>query len=93
MHDADDSSPSWSPIGDRIAFESDRSGNHDVYVMDFDGRNIRRLTSNAQIDGDPNWSRAVLSVSPTGKQFVMWGQLKGGENAKTPTIPQPGTHD
>ena len=72
-HDADDWYPSWSPFGDRIAFGSDRSGNHDVYVMAIDDRNLTKLTHNAETDDDPNWSRAVLSISPAGRQFVIMG--------------------
>ena len=40
----------------RIAFMSDRSGNPEIYVMDDDGKNQRRL-SNARIaQWDPSWS-------------------------------------
>ena len=73
--------PSWSPSSDRIVFGSDRGGNHDVYVMELDGGNarklrVRKLTRHAESDDDPDWSRAVLSVYPTGKQLTMWGRLK-----------------
>ena len=61
-HPSDDRSPSWSPDGKRIAFESDRDagGNPhgiDIYVMDADGGNQERLTNNLT-DGpmDPSWS-------------------------------------
>ena len=30
--------------GGRIVFRSGREGNHDVYLMDADGRRVRRLT-------------------------------------------------
>lgn len=39
-----DHSPSWSPDRSRIAFLSDREGSTDVYVMNADGTNERRLT-------------------------------------------------
>ena len=37
--------PAWSPDGDRIAFDSTRDGNNDVFTMDVDGGNLARLTT------------------------------------------------
>ena len=34
----------WSPDGRRIAFYFDRTGKHELYVIDVDGRNLRQLT-------------------------------------------------
>ena len=39
-------SPSWSYDGQRIAFVSTRDGNEEIYVMNADGSNQRRLTNN-----------------------------------------------
>lgn len=41
-----DSSPCWSPDGNEIAFTSDRMGvgNPQIYVMDVDGMNARRVS-------------------------------------------------
>ena len=51
-----DESPRWSPDGSRIAFSSTRAGaNHDLYVMDADGRNVTRVTDHAANDQDPSW--------------------------------------
>ncbi len=36
--------PSWSPDGSRIAFNSDRDGTHNLFLMDGDGHNLRQLT-------------------------------------------------
>ena len=44
-----DSDPSWSPDGSRIAFNSDRDGNYEVYVMNADGTGQARLTNNAAL--------------------------------------------
>lgn len=50
--------PSWSPSGDRIAFEGDTPGSYfDVYVMNADGSNLTRITSgNGIYNGHPVWS-------------------------------------
>jgi Tol biopolymer transport system component len=46
----------WSPLGDMIAFTSDRDGNNEIYVMNADGTNPTRLTDNAADDKYPAWS-------------------------------------
>ena len=51
-----DASPVWSPDGRRIAFDSDRDGNWEVYVMNADGSGVTRLTGNDAVDGSPSWS-------------------------------------
>lgn len=70
-------SPAWSPDGSTIAFEgtTDLGGDWftQVYVMDADGTNVRRLTSNctygtcgAQMaEGSPGWS-------PDGSEVAFW---------------------
>lgn len=47
----------------KIVFRSNRDGNSEIYVMNDDGSNIRRLTNNPLSDGRPRWS-------PDGKQIV-----------------------
>ncbi len=56
--------PKWSPDRTRIAFHSNRDGaaaegaldEHEIYVMDANGSNLRRLTNNDVFDGEPAWS-------------------------------------
>jgi Tol biopolymer transport system component/DNA-binding winged helix-turn-helix (wHTH) protein len=49
-------SPSISPDGRRIAFESNRNGNIEVWVCDVDGSNVLQLTSFGVATGTPRWS-------------------------------------
>jgi len=52
-----DVQPAWSPLGDRIAFVSNRdSAGFDVYLMDVNGANVTRLTTDAQSSVQPAWS-------------------------------------
>jgi len=50
-----DSSPSISPDGSKIAFQSNRDGNNEIYVMNIDGTGQTRLTFNSESDNDPSY--------------------------------------
>ena len=73
-HPSDDRSPSWSPDGTRIVFQSDRDNdrghNIEIYVMAADGSNLQRLTNNLAADEDPAWS-------PDGKRIVFSSAREG----------------
>lgn len=47
--------PSVSPDGEWITFDSDRSGNGDIYVMRPDGSGVRRLTDHPAMEMGGNW--------------------------------------
>ena len=48
--------PVWSPDGTKIAFESNRDGDYEVYLMNADGSSIRDLTNHPALDASPAWS-------------------------------------
>src|SRR5262249_34978285 len=51
--------PAWSPDGSRIAFASSKDtndGSTDIYVADWDGKNVRRLTVGQRSDLAPVWN-------------------------------------
>lgn len=51
-----DTAPSWSPDGQRIAFQSSRDENPEIYLMNADGSQPVNLTRNAAEDAGPAWS-------------------------------------
>ena len=55
-HAGIDTSPSWSPTGQQIAFVSDRSATPQLWVIDADGSNLERLVSEGGHCDSPNWS-------------------------------------
>lgn len=68
--DAQDTSPTWSPDGSRIAFDRDRRGGAtDIWVMNADGTNQRRLAADGAA---PDWS-------PDGKRIAFARKLYAGQ--------------
>ena len=65
-----DMSPAWSPKGDKIAFESNRTGKPEIWVMNADGSEQKRLT-NFDADITPsNVNVAKPTWSPKGDRIA-----------------------
>ncbi|TMI84188.1 MAG: hypothetical protein E6H03_02460 [Bacillati bacterium ANGP1] len=54
--------PRWSPTGERIAFVSDRDAKPEIYIIDADGKDVRRLTTSP-----PGVSSSSPAWSPDGR--------------------------
>jgi len=74
----EDAGPKFSPRGDVILFASDRNnrrGHHDLYTINVDGTNLKRLTRGANNAYSRSWS-------PDGRRIVFNSQV--GLNGPNP---------
>ncbi|HVH85701.1 MAG TPA: hypothetical protein VM912_03200, partial [Terriglobales bacterium] len=66
-----DFAPQYSPDGKKIAFESSRGGNLQIWTCDNQGENCLQVTSqNAEYTGTPSWS-------PDGEQIAFYSRVNG----------------
>jgi len=73
--------PRWSPRGDQIAYTS-RQGNFDLWVINVDGSNLRRLTSgsdNESASWAPNGRHLVFASRRAGRWQLFTVQADGNE--------------
>lgn len=75
--------PSWSPDGGRIAFQSYRDGDADIYVMDANGSGVVQLTENDKLDWFPSWS-------PDG-EHIAFASERDGDHAEIYVMKADGT--
>ncbi|HEX2052942.1 MAG TPA: hypothetical protein VHJ78_04330 [Actinomycetota bacterium] len=79
-----DDHPSFAPDGRRIAFTSSREGgDFEIYVMDVNGADVRRLTTNPGLDTEPVFS-------PDGRKTPSrpsGADSPSGSTSWTPTAP------
>ena len=59
-----------SSLHAKIVFESNRAGNYEIYTMNSDGSNQKRLTFNEASDASPDWS-------PNGRQIAFHSKRDG----------------
>ena len=57
----------------KIAFVSDRDGNHEIYVMNADGSGQTNISNNQAIDYQPSWS-------PDGSKIAFATGRHGSDN-------------
>ncbi|MEA3350770.1 MAG: SUMF1/EgtB/PvdO family nonheme iron enzyme, partial [Chloroflexota bacterium] len=55
MDDNSNRNAVWSPGGGYIVFQSKRTGNAEIWIMDADGSNPVQLTNNSAKDAAPDW--------------------------------------
>ena len=77
--------PAWSPDGSRIAFDTNRDGNFDVYAMDSDGGGLTNLSNHAALDGFP-------SFSPDGTRIAFFSNRAQRDNYDIFAMNADGSH-
>lgn len=71
-----DGLPSWSPDGTKIAFTSNQADSYEIWIMNEDGSDRRRLSRMNGWDGLPKWS-------PDGTRIVFSGERSNEEGQKS----------
>jgi uncharacterized protein (DUF885 family)/Tol biopolymer transport system component len=66
------SSPDWAPNGRRLAFDSTRDGNCEIYTVDIDGSNLINLSNHPKHDTSPAWS-------PDGQKIAFVSERDGNQ--------------
>lgn len=82
----------WSPSQNELVFVSARSGNGDIYLLDIESENLKRLSDSPYIDVFPEWSpmgdQIVYSSGPSSNHslFLLRRPIATGEWQKPEKI-------
>lgn len=76
-----DSFPAWSSDGQTIAFSRSEGGNIDIYAINPDGSNLRRLTDSLGIDTLPTYTPADDLIYRTTRpgRWAIWKMTGDGQ--------------
>jgi Tol biopolymer transport system component len=73
--DPEAKAPDWSPVNEEIVYMTSTGDNWDIYLINSNGRNRRRLTDDPANEGLPTWSpdgEWIAFVSDRGGQWGIW---------------------
>ncbi len=92
---ANDTMPVWSPDGQRIAFQSDRAGKWDIWVMAADGSGKTNLTERSDSsDESPAWTargNQIVFSSDRDGSYELFIMARNGRSIKRVTDYSPET--
>jgi hypothetical protein len=67
--------PDWSPVDDRIVYQSPVTGSWDLYLINADGNGKQQLTTEPGLEGLPAWSpngQWIAYLSDAGGEWGIW---------------------
>ena len=70
-----DGLPAWSPDGTKIAFTSNEADDWDIWTMNEDGSERKRITSLREWDGLASWSPDGSKIAFSGERHDQSGQV------------------
>jgi len=83
--------PSWSPTGDQLAFHSYQNGGNEIYIVNFDGTNLRQITFSSADDKNAAWSPdgrlIAFQSNRSGDYSIYTIDLASGELREVTTAP------
>ncbi|MEE8046053.1 MAG: hypothetical protein V3T49_04360 [Dehalococcoidia bacterium] len=85
----DETNYEWSPDSKHIAYESEASGNAEIYISTPDGKETTQLTSNRVIDKSPLWSQKgslILFQSEGDGTFDLYTMRMSGDQQVRKTV-------
>ena len=86
LTDLADYSPVWSPNSHKIAFVSDRDGNPEIYVMNSDATELKRITESSGKEYDIAWSpdgrKLAFTSDRDGNPEIYVVDVRGGETSR-----------
>jgi len=83
------SAPAWAPDGSRLAVSLSREGGSQLYLVNPDGSNVRRLSQSAGIDTEPVFSpdgQSLYFTSDRGGSAQIYRMPAGGGEAQRVTF-------
>ncbi len=89
-----DTSPSWSHTGQQILFTSDRagSGSPQIYVMDAEGANLRRLTFAGNYNETGRWSPRGDLIAFASREIGFQIFTMGPDGSRERRVDTPGSN-
>ena len=90
---SDDIDPAWSPDGRRLVWASGTPAAHDLFGMEADGTNKKRLVAGGADEIEPAWSPDAAQVafaSNRDGRYRLWTVAVAGGTEPTPVVEAPG---